>query len=147
MSDLEMKWHRFLIYFTVWAGAVMNLYNGIFTLTGIKYYILGISPELVYQLISKELQTIDIICGILFILLTLCQIIVIHIAKFRKNAPTVLISVYTIIFLLEFFYTIVASSFLGSRIIIEFAFIATGNLAMIIFNCYYFGHGKNMFFY
>ena len=54
-----MKWFKFLIYFSLFAGAALNLINGITTILGTQY---GEHAELVYATFGS-LRTFDIVCG------------------------------------------------------------------------------------
>ena len=49
-NTLPMNWHKFLVYFGLWAGAVLNLINGFLLLTGSHY---GDEKELVYYFFPK----------------------------------------------------------------------------------------------
>lgn len=40
-NQMPMKWYNFLIYFALFAGAVLNVLTGIFMLTGAQYNMQG----------------------------------------------------------------------------------------------------------
>lgn len=54
-----MKWFKFLIYFALWFGGILNVLNGIRMMTGRQY---GGLEELVYELYGS-LQIADILVG------------------------------------------------------------------------------------
>ena len=45
-----MKWHKFLVYFALWANAILNVIMGILSLTGAKY---GAYKDLVYDYLPQ----------------------------------------------------------------------------------------------
>jgi len=86
-----MKWFKFLIYFSLFAGAALNLINGITTILGTQY---GEYAELVYATFGS-LRTFDIACGIYLILLAIFTIYVrFRLSGFRKNGPKLFMFVY-----------------------------------------------------
>ena len=86
-----MKWFKFLIYFSLFAGAVLNLINGISTMLGTQY---GEYSELVYSTF-EALRPFDLFCGIYLILMAGFSIYArFRLAQFRKNGPTMLTLVY-----------------------------------------------------
>ena len=65
----KMKWYKFLVYFLLWAGALLNGINGILTLTGRHYDIASGSSgtsDTIYT-VFPTMQVFDIITGILVI--------------------------------------------------------------------------------
>ncbi len=109
-SPLPMKWHKFLCYFALWAGAAVNAFSGIRLMTGAAY---GAGAAQVYTKIP-QLKTIDTIAGALSIAIALLGIITaIRLIKFRENAPKLLIGLYVAGAIAGLFYTIAAASVLG----------------------------------
>lgn len=86
-----MKWFKFLIYFSLFAGAVLNFINGVTTILGVQY---GEYAEQVYAAF-ESLQAFDIFCGIYLILLAIFTIYVrFRLSGFRKNGPKLFMFVY-----------------------------------------------------
>lgn len=86
-----MKWFKFLIYFGLFAGALVNLINGINLLTGTSY---GDMKYLVYRMF-KDLKTLDAVIGLLTIGLAVLGVVTrFRLAKFYKNGPKLLIALY-----------------------------------------------------
>ena len=47
----KMKWYKFLIYFSLWAGALLNIGNGLMALQGMQYETGSeVTAELVYAM-------------------------------------------------------------------------------------------------
>ena len=87
----RLGWHKFLIYFALWAGAVMNIINAAQMFTGTIY--MG-SADLVY-VTYPGLRTADIVYGVLLCVLGFYQIVTrFSLAKFRVRAPKMLNLVY-----------------------------------------------------
>ena len=86
-----MKWFKFLIYFSLFAGAVLNFINGITTMLGTQY---GEYKQLVYSTFGA-LRFFDLFCGIYLIALAVFSIYTrFRLAGFRANAPRLLMIVY-----------------------------------------------------
>ena len=104
--DPPMKWHKFLIYFSLWAGALINFFNGLQLLNGSIYQ--G-NADQVYSVFSG-LKTVDMIFGIIYIAIAIFMIYVrFQLAGFKRGAPGKLISLYVIQLVALFAYTLVAS--------------------------------------
>ncbi len=90
-NQLPMKWFKFLIYFSLFAGAVLNALTGIQLITGAHY---DGQKDLVYQ-VFENLQTLDIIIGLAMLALAVFAIYTrIRLAGYYKNGPKLLNLVY-----------------------------------------------------
>lgn len=86
-----MKWFKYLIYFGLFAGALVNLVNGLNMLTGDVY---GEMEYIVYRMFSG-LKALDVMVGLLMIALAVFSVVVrFRLAKFHKNAPKLLMALY-----------------------------------------------------
>ena len=66
-AQFGMKWYKFLIYFALFLGAVVNFINGVNYLTGNIYFVQSggeATAEMIYAFFGSSLKTIDIIFGI-----------------------------------------------------------------------------------
>ena len=91
MNDYPMKFHRFLIYFALWVGALMNLASGVNFLSGAQY---GGSANLFYKFVDG-LESLDQFIGIFQIALAAVLIFVrFELAKLKRNGPKLLIGTY-----------------------------------------------------
>ncbi len=106
-ENYQLKWHKFLIYFALWAGAVLNLSNAVACLNGTQY---GNQAAQVYTVYSG-MKTVDVIYGIALLALTAYMIYVrFELARFKIGAPSKLYVLYIINVVLGVLYTIVVSS-------------------------------------
>lgn len=91
LAERPMKWFHFLIYFALWASAVVNLVNGFPLLTGSAY---GESTEFLYAL-SPALHVLTVLIGLLSIgIAVLCIYSRFRLAGFYRNGPASLYAVY-----------------------------------------------------
>ena len=72
--DMPMKWHKFLIYFALWLGAVMNVISGFSLLTGSVYEAQGVSATQVYRA-YEGLKGVDMLMGAATIALAVLLIV------------------------------------------------------------------------
>lgn len=108
--ELPMKWHKFLVYFALWAGAAVNLFNGITTMSGGHYE--GYT-SMVYA-VFPSLKTLDTICGLLMIgLAALGAYAAYSLLKFNVGAPQKLMYLYIAAAAVEVIYCIGAISILS----------------------------------
>lgn len=89
---MPMKWHKFLIYFSLWAGAVLNVGTAIGYLTGSIYT----DPETVYHTYAG-LKTVDLLMSIVILAFAVLLIVTrFALAGFKVNAPKLLLIVYAV---------------------------------------------------
>lgn len=89
--EVSMGWFKFLIYFALFAGAVLNLISGIMMLTGSAY---GTDKELVYRF-YEGLQGLDTIVGVLMVILAVIGIAArFTLAGYKKIGPVLLVILY-----------------------------------------------------
>ncbi|MBE6571452.1 MAG: zinc ribbon domain-containing protein [Ruminococcaceae bacterium] len=141
-----MKWFKFLIYFGLFAGAVVNIVQGFLYLTGTIYDMTsgeGMS-ELVYSVFGG-LKAVDIIFGIVLIALGIFGIYTrFRLSGYKSNAPTCVYILYGAVAATGLIYTIVVSSMLGEFIADSVTSIVVSAI-MISLNCIYFGKRKSLF--
>ena len=107
-TDMPMKWHKFLIYFSLWAGAVICFLNGFQRLTGSIYG----SKEVAAQIYNMygSMKTVDTVFGVLFCILGVFMIYVrFQLAGFKKGAPSKLIMLYILQLILSVGYILVTA--------------------------------------
>lgn len=144
-SVLPMKWYKFLIYFSLFAAAVLNVANGVVLLNGSHYQ--GYA-DLVYAMF-EGLKTLDMIVGIASIACGVFAIYVrMRLSGFYANGPQMLTYFYIASLLVNVVYVIGATSVLPASIEINdgstYISIAV-SIAMIIANKAYFDKRKHLF--
>ena len=55
----KLKWHHYLVYFGLWASAVVNVVTGLSYFSGSIYEGEGANAELVYFVFGNELKALD----------------------------------------------------------------------------------------
>lgn len=111
--DLPMKWHKFLIYFSLWAGAVLNVFTAIGMLTGSLYTVSGADPEMIYS-VFNGLQTVDVLIGLASLALAALLIVTrFSLAGFKANGPKLLLIAYAASTAVELLYPLIAASVTG----------------------------------
>lgn len=91
--DMPMKWHNFLIYFSLWANAVMNVINGFTYFTGMHY---GgeRDAEYIYSLFPG-MKPVDCIAGLVCIAIAVLALVTrFSLAGFKSNGPKLLLCMY-----------------------------------------------------
>ena len=98
--DRPLKWHKFLIYFALWLGALGSL------LAGASLLFMGLSgskTEPFYQL--PAIRTLNIVYGVIYIAYAVYEIYTRYqLARFMKGAPKKLLIMYIIYPVLQFTY-------------------------------------------
>ena len=144
-----MKWFKFLIYFSLWAGAVVSLSSGILSVTGLTYSVYGngTTASFVYSCYGPGLKVLDVIYGILNIAIAVFFIYTrFRLAQFRKDGPLCLYIIYGAEIVVSVVYLIGVSLITGVNAISSdtVSSIVTG-IIMIIINRIYFRKRSHMF--
>lgn len=91
--SLPMKWHKFLIYFSLWAGAVLNLLSAYQYSTGVIYGSLE-KADIIYSLYDG-LKFIDTMMTVMLIAIAVFSIVTrFALAQYKKNGPALLMALY-----------------------------------------------------
>ena len=106
-GGLPMKWHKFLVYFGLWAGAVINCISGISTMAGGQY---GDSRDRVYAVFTG-LSAIDILYGAFLIAMAVLGVITaLRLLKLKAGAPKLLYILYGVGVVTSIVYMLLASA-------------------------------------
>lgn len=142
-----MGWFKFLIYFALFAGAILNVVQGVLLLTGANY---DGASKLVYAVFS-DLEIVDKGCGIALIALAVLQIVTrFRLAGFKRGATGLILTCYAAIAVIEIVYI---AGFAASvpEYVFESADIGSAigsivaSVVMLIVNAVYFGKRKALF--
>lgn len=139
-----MKWFKFMIYFALFAAAVLNFANAFQYATGMIY---GGSAGIVYEVFPK-LKLIDMIMGGACFVLAIFNIITRNsLAKFKSSGPKLLTTSYILIIATNVIYYAAATNVIGSNASTISTLITSclGTVIMLIANGIYFKHRKHMF--
>ena len=138
-----MKWFKFIIYFQLWAGMLVNLVTAVKYFTGAYYE--G-SAEMVYTFFPA-LQPLDIVMGVFCLALAVYAVVVQRaLAKFRTKGPMMYYLMYIVSTASTVLYLLIGSLIIGqSAFTAETAGSFTGSLFMIFINIPYFNNRKHLF--
>lgn len=106
--EYPMKWYKFLIYFSLFASAVLNALSGITQMLGTVY---GDAQTIaaVYKTFPA-LRPVDIVYGILLIAVAVFAIYTRQqLAHYRSNGPTCLYALYGATMALSVIYLVIVS--------------------------------------
>lgn len=138
-----MKWFKFIIYFQLWAGMLVNLVTAGKYFTGAYYE--G-NAEMVYDFFPA-LQPLDIVMGVFCLALAVYAVVVQRaLAKFRAKGPMMYYLIYIVSTAGTVLYLLIASIILGQSVFTaEVAGSIIGSLVMIFINIPYFNNRKHLF--
>ena len=138
-----MKWFKFIIYFQLWAGMLVNLVTAGKYFTGAYYE--G-SAEMVYDFFPA-LQPLDIVMGVFCLALAVYAVVVQRaLAKFRAKGPMMYYLMYIVNTAVTVLYLIIGSIIIGqSAFTAEVAGSIIGSIVMLFVNIPYFNNRKHLF--
>ena len=138
-----MKWFKFIIYFQLWAGMLVNLVTAGKYFTGAYYE--G-NAEMVYRFFPA-LQPLDIVMGVFCLALAVYAVIVQRaLAKFRAKGPMMYYLMYIVNTAVTVLYLIIGSIIIGqSAFTAEVAGSIIGSIVMLFVNIPYFNNRKHLF--
>lgn len=138
-----MKWFKFIIYFQLWAGMLVNLVTAGKYFTGAYYE--G-NAEMVYRFFPA-LQPLDIVMGVVCLALAVYAVVVQRaLAKFRAKGPMMYYLMYIVNTAVTVLYLLIASIIIGqSAFTAEVAGSIIGSIVMLFVNIPYFNNRKHLF--
>lgn len=143
-----MKWHKFIVYFAIWASAFISFVNGIRCLTGGHY---GEYKEMVYAFIPG-LKAPDILYGLLALGAVAIAIVTgLSLLKFRANGPKLLTILYIYSAGSSLLYLVWAGAVLSSKgadvssVIGSVIGSLVGSVVMIFVNKAYYAKRAHLF--
>lgn len=144
----SMKWHKFLIYFSLWAGAVLNLLNAVQYLTG-SIYGSGSEANLVYAYYDG-LKAVDMLMAMLLIVISVFSIVTrFALAGYKARGPQMLMGLYLINMIAAVFYLVIASVVTGISLgdLVDSSTISSliSSIAMVFINKSYYGKRAHLF--
>lgn len=149
--NMPTNWHKFLIFFMLWAGAVLNLINGLMTMTGARYDEAsgynGMS-KIVYAYFDG-LQIVDIIFGAACIAFAAFMIYTrFQLAGFKTGAPKKLLCLYIGGAIVSIIYLIAVNAIIGGEVDLNMGTIIANLVVsgiMVIVNKIYYDKRAFMF--
>ena len=90
-NKYPMKWFKFLIYFALFAGALINVVYGLNYVNGNIYFVQSngqVNAELIYGAHGSDLKTLDMIYGLLLVAIAAFGIFTrFMLSKYKKIGP------------------------------------------------------------
>ena len=125
-EQYPMKWHKFLIYFSLWVGALVTLSAAGQLFSGSHYNGLA---DAVYAMYGSSLKTLDLLMGIASIFLAVWAIYTrFQLARYKSGAPAKLMLLYALSLIVSLLYMICACSISG----ISFSVLLEDNVGTLI---------------
>lgn len=143
INTTPMKWHNFLIYFSLWAGGILNALSGMAQLTGSVY---GADADYIYRYFDG-LKGLDMLYGVVLIGLGVFQIITrFHLAGHKSSGPSMLMISYIVAAAVSLLYGVIASGITDIALmeLINPAGLG-GSIAMIFINKAYYDKRSALF--
>lgn len=147
--ELTMKWHNFLIYFSLWAGGILSIVSGCQVMTGTHYGLGASDLERLYSLYGS-LKTVDLIFGVLMIVAGVFLIYTrFQLAGFKEGAPNKLTICYALNLVVSLAYIFAAAGAINEPAT-ELMDASTGStivtsIVMIIVNRIYYAKRAHLF--
>lgn len=138
-----MKWYKFLIYFLLFASAVINAISAFSYFTGSVY---GSDASLVYR-VFPEMKTYDIMMGILSLAIAALAIIArFDLAGYKRRAKIMVCALYAANAVVPIIYVVLASSVVNQNLL-EPSVIGSvfGSVVMVVLNWIYFTKRDELF--
>lgn len=139
----RMKWFKFLVNFALWASAVLGVWNSVRMLTGLIY---GSDAELVYSFLPT-LRVYDLAYGVLLLACAAFAVFTrFQLARFRKNGPACLYTLYIAQEVLAIAYAAVVAAMIGDSSTLSDTLVSTVTVVvMLIINVNYFRKRRHLF--
>ena len=143
LQPCGMKWYKFLIYFALWAGAIVNLIDSLQFFTG---SILGDDVEILYAYYPL-LKVLNLAFALILVTYAVFAIYTRYrLAQFRRNGPACLYALYIAQFVFALLVQVVTSLILGEWLE-GYSFVANSLVFGLILglNMKYFRKRKHLF--
>ena len=143
---LAMGWFKFLIYFALFAGALLNIVAAITSMTGAQYTAYGQNLSAMVYAMFPGLQGIDIIYGILLIALAGLQIFCrFRLAGYYKNGPKLVTLIYIANVVISLVYLIACVAIVGGLDVASVIPSLIVSIVMAVVNHVYFKKRSHLF--
>ncbi|MCR5005748.1 MAG: hypothetical protein K6A77_07560, partial [Clostridiales bacterium] len=151
-GGMPMKWHKFLVYFALWANAVYYVVMGFISLTGTQYGSKA-DTQMVYS-VFRDLKSADTIYGILLIISAVIAVLTaINLLKMKAKGPALLTVLYVFaaaagvlyVFLVIASINKVTSGVDTSEITRNAISSVVGAVVGVVINKTYYGKRKHLF--
>lgn len=147
--EQPMSWFKFLIYFALFLGAVLNVVNGFNYISGGIYFVQTngqVSAEQVYSLYGAALKAVDVFYGVVLLAMSAFGVYTrFRLAKYKKNGPTCLYVLYAAGAAVSLLYTLAVAVVSGVNDLATVVPSVVVSIAMILLNRTYFQKRSALF--
>lgn len=149
--DLPMNWHKFLIYFALWAGGILSIVNGVRIMTGNIYGLSASQLEFLYGYYAG-LKVVDVLFGIFAVLIGAFTIYTrFQLAGFKEGAPNKLTITYVLSLVFNLAYNLVVAAIVGLELsdfvaaLVSVAISSGISIVMLFVNRTYYNNRAHLF--
>ena len=142
-APVRLGWYKFLIYFALWAGAIVNLIDSFQFFTG---SILGNDVEILYAYYPL-LKVLNLAFALILVAYAFFAIYTRYrLAQFRQNGPACLHALYLMQLAMVLVYCLAGSLILGEWLDLASSFSdLIGSIVILCINIVYFRKRKHLF--
>lgn len=140
-----MGWFKFLIYFSLFASAIINIINAVQFFTGDVYGNSFVAAAV--YLTFPAMQVLDMIYGVILIAISAFLVVTrFQLAGYKKNGPKMVVIAYVLNVVISLAYVIFASAMTGINLF-DASMISSLliSIVMAVANNIYFKNRKEMF--
>ena len=143
LQPCGMKWYKFLIYFALWAGAIVNLIDSLQFFTG---SILGDDVEILYAYYPL-LKVLNLAFALILVTYAVFAIYTRYrLAQFRQNGPACLHALYLVQLAMVLIYWLAGSLILGEWLDLASGFSdLISSIVILCINIVYFRKRRHLF--
>lgn len=146
-QEYPLGWHKFLIYFSLWANGIWNLFGAVEMFTGSLYRWDGSSVASTVYSAYPVLKALDFVYGMLHIAIGVFFLCVrFQLAAFRRGAPKLLIGLYAAIIAAMVIYLMALGAIVGvDPLTANSVGSLLGGAIMLIINSVYYRNRASLF--
>ena len=148
-QTLGMAWYKFLIYFALIAGAIINLIYSFNYISGGIYFVETngeISADQVYSYYGTDLQVIDVFYGFFLIAFAILAFVVRHkLANYEPDSLKFIKIFYSLSAGVPFLYAILVAAITGQSLAVQTVTTAIVGLVFLFLNIKYFNKRAHLF--
>lgn len=149
IAPLGMAWYKFLIYFALIAGAVINILYGFNYISGGIYFVEtngGVSAEQVYAYYGAGLQAVDVLYGLFLLAFAVMAFVLRHkLANYEPDAPKFVKIFYLISAGAPLLYSIIVALITGQSLAVNTITSLIVGLIFLFANVKYFNKRAHLF--
>ena len=144
-----MAWYKFLIYFSLIAGAIINFIYSFGYISGSIYLVQTngeFYAEQIYAYYGKNLQVVDVFYGFFLIAFAILSLVVRHkLANYKPDSLKFVKIFYSISVAVPFLYDFSVAKIIGQSLSVQTVIYAIFGLIFLLLNIKYFNKRSHLF--